>query len=156
LIQIDNKIFPSRSPSKKPPVQAVPTKTAPEKTITDYLRYNEHEQRFMSRTQNLLNNLNIDRSNFFNELGMPVGNTQKRISIKKMLNTNLDIIKEQFRKNGGGAGGSALELLIAEYKSVGVESTIYLDKLYYLLIIVEESISKAQETRVETGDLVKY
>lgn len=46
--------------------------------------------------------------------------------------------------------------LIASLKSHLIEDAVYLDKLFYLLIIVEEAVSKAQSTNAEPGDLVAY
>lgn len=51
---------------------------------------------------------------------------------------------------------NTLEGLIEDLKSVIIEGTIKLDKLYYLLIIVEEAISRAQATGVEAGELVSF
>lgn len=70
------------------------------------------------------------------------------------MNPNLEIIKPFIFKDFFGF--ISLDNAIAELKSIHIENAINLDKLFYLLTIAEETISMAQSTNVESGDLVKY
>ena len=67
---------------------------------------------------------------------------------------NISVISKSIIKNIYGS--DTLNELIANLKSLLLEDSVYLDKLFYLLTIVEEAISKAQSTNAECVDLVSY
>lgn len=50
----------------------------------------------------------------------------------------------------------SLNKLIAQYKALSQEGVIYIDKLFYLLVFVEEAISYAQVTAIQEGELVSF
>ena len=106
------------------------------------------------KTINVLNNLNLDRTKLFTTLK----DSPRSITMQKLVldftEPNINSIKSHIMENVFSSAN--LNDLIASLKSLLVEDAVYLDKLFYLLIIVEEAVSKAQATNAESGDLVAY
>ncbi|SHE78920.1 Repeat domain-containing protein [Bacteroides luti] len=126
----------------------------PVKKITDYLIYNQYENKRTVETNNILNNLNIDRTQLFKNLGESPRNIKMEEIATNFTDANISVISKSIIKNIYGS--DTLNELIANLKSLLLEDSVYLDKLFYLLTIVEEAISKAQSTNAECGDLVSY
>ncbi|MER3433544.1 MAG: hypothetical protein C4288_08940 [Leptolyngbya sp. ERB_1_1] len=126
----------------------------PAKNITDYLKFNDYEQKMSLRVHTILNNVNVDRTLLYKTLGEPSVKLQEQTGFNDLIDTNLGMIKQQVTENFFGI--TSLDSLIADLKSISVESAVYLDKLFYLLIIVEEAISRVQASNVESGDLVRF
>lgn len=126
----------------------------PVKKITDYLKFNVHEQEMTIHTHHILNSLKIDRTVFYKTLGESPKELQKKKAFNHLIDANLDIIKQRVAENFFAI--ASLDNLITNLKSISVESAVYLDKLFYLLIIVEEAISHVQAKNVESGDLIRF
>ncbi len=122
--------------------------------ITDYLKYNEYDQKREIHIENILNQLSVDRTKFFKKLGEPTEKIQHKTTFAEMLDKDLSGIHPYVKKDS--ARGTSIDDLIAELESVSVASSVYLDKLFYLLIIVEEAISHVQRKGIAPGDIIKY
>jgi hypothetical protein len=123
--------------------------------ITDYLDFNKNEEKVVNQTLEVINQLpSIDRITQTRILSMQPRILQRQVRFQTLMNPNLEIIKPFIFKDFFGF--ISLDGAIAELKSIHIENAINLDKLFYLLTIVEEAVSMAQSTNVETGDLVKY
>jgi hypothetical protein len=124
------------------------------KKITDYLIFNQYENNRIIKTINILNNLHLDRTKLFTNLR----ESPRSITIQKIATDftepNINSIKSHIMENVFSS--ATLNDLIASLKSLLIEDAVYLDKLFYLLTIVEEAVSKAQATNAESGELVAY
>jgi murein L,D-transpeptidase YcbB/YkuD len=124
------------------------------KKITDYLIFNQHENNRMMKIINILNHLNLDRTKLFTNLrNSPHNITTQKIEMD-FAQPNLNSIKSHVMENVFSS--VTLNDLISSLKSHLIEDAVYLDKLFYLLIIVEEALSKAQATNAESGELVAF
>ena len=134
-------------------LQDVKAQGSLEEAIKYNIEFNDYEQSINNHTVSMLKDIKIDWGNFYEDIGAPVESVQKWESVNSMLNSFLEVAKNPFV---GGFSNDLVDRFISVYKSGGLVSASYLDKLYYLLTIVEESISHSQSVQEETGDLVKY
>ncbi len=123
------------------------------KEITDYLKYNEFQINLTNDQQMVIKTMNLDRTNLFEMLSHPDLQVQNQ-DVLKIVNSNIEHIQTKVKTNLFPT--VSLDDLIAEFKAVSLESAIYLDKIFYLLTIVEEAVSKVQSTNASPGDLVRY
>lgn len=126
----------------------------PIKKITDYLIFNQYENKRIINTINVLNHLNLDRTKLFKTLKEQPRTGAVQKIVLDLTEPNINNIKSHVTENVFSS--AHLNDLIASLKSHLIEDAVYLDKLFYLLIIVEEAVSKAQATNAEPGDLVAY
>lgn len=124
------------------------------KTITDYLLYNEFQDRQDKIIRNKLKTVEVDRSGFFKSMERNPQVVQKQKNFP-LLSTKISrqlhpVFLERFYSSAN------LNNLIAQLKSLMAEGSVQMDKLFYILIIVEEAISRVQSTRAAPGDLVSY
>jgi hypothetical protein len=122
-------------------VQALPVKN-----ITDYLRFNEYEEQRNIQTVKILNDVNLDRALLNKALSKSAANFEAQKVFRLFENSNLDAIGKQVSTLRGDTATSLSSF----------ECSVYLDKLFYLLTIVEEAISSVQSINVEPGDLVRF
>ena len=126
----------------------------PAKKITDYLKFNTYEEKRTIQTVNIIKSVNVDRTLFYKTLGESTEKVQQPKAYNQLLDNNLNLIKQKVAENFFAI--KSLDDSITDLKSLSVESNVYLDKLFYLLIIVEEAISNVQANNAESGDLVRY
>lgn len=122
--------------------------------ITDYLEYNEYEEKTTLRMQKIANQMHVDTTKLFKLLEKSTEGVSKEQGLKQLLDTEVNTVKVHMKDHI--LGRDTLDNLIASLNSIAVLETVYLDKLFYLLTIVEESISRVQMKHVAPGDMIKY
>ena len=148
LSQIDNKLALSNLHKGGFSAQAPKPKL-----ITDYLEYNEFEQKLVKKQQKLIKSMSLDRTNLFEMLSHTELQGQNP-EVLDLHNSNVQFMKGAFKPTTFSA--TTVNDLITEFKAVSLQSAIYLDKIFYLLTIIEEAISKVQSTVTSPGDLISY
>jgi len=148
ITQIDNKV--STGSLHKSGFKAQVIK---KKEITDYLKYNDFQINLTNDQQMVIKTMNLDRTNLFEMLSHPDLQVQNQ-EVLKIVNSNIEHTQAKVKTNLFPT--VSLDDLIAEFKAVSLESVVYLDKIFYLLTIVEEAVSKVQSTNASPGDLVRY
>lgn len=126
----------------------------PIKEITDYLKFNIYEQERIDRNVELLQRVPINLTKMNKTMGGSPMKVQGLKSFITLMDANVRVYKGVMVTEL--IVNRSLKTLVASLKSLMMETYVQLDKLQYLLIIVEEAVSKAQEDGAQPGDLVKY
>ena len=124
-----------------------------QKLITDYLEYNEFQQKLTNKQQKMIKAMSLDRTNLFEMLSHTELQEQNP-EVLKLHNSNIQFMKGAFKPTTFAV--STVNDTISEFKAVSLQSEIYLDKIFYMLTIIEEAISKVQSTTTSPGDLIRY
>jgi len=148
LSQIDNNLATSNLHKSAFSAQAPKPKL-----ITDYLVFNEFQQKVTDEQQKMIKSMSLDRTNLFDMLSRSDLQGQNP-EVLKLHNSNIQFMKGIFKPTTFAV--STLNDFITEFKAISLQSNIYLDKIFYLLTIIEEAISKVQSPVTSPGDLIRY
>jgi hypothetical protein len=148
LKQIDVEILKSK-------LHSLPFKKQPISTnrILDYKKFNVFEKRNHEQLLNVLKQVNSKPTRSRTLVGVSTSVSELKVASKTIM-IESELVKKKLYKNMYGV--LVLNELIADLKTSLVDGAVYLDKLHYLLVIVEEAISKVQSTKAEPGDLCSF
>jgi len=122
--------------------------------LTDYLAFNAYDEREAIRLERDIHRLYQKEREPFEILQKRVDRVEEVSVLKAMLERDLHRVQQSTTTYP--SRGLSKEQLIAKIESNYLLGIVYLDKLFYLLTIVEEAIARAQMVEVESGDRIKY
>ena len=124
--------------------------------IEDYVKYNQYYLSKQTKDIDVLKNKTVD----ITQLGRKELKSVDAINIEnsspELVSEHIDVGSKAKPEIVLNYNQETLDRAITQLKETVDSAKIILDRLYYLLIIVEESISKAQSKNIRSGELICY